>query len=109
MGPRVRLNDEEAARLPALLQFTPAHVERFARCTGVVERVLWLLDAYAGADRRPLSPNLIALLASECGASLAPESVAAALREAAVAGWVSEAAEGWSLAAAGRDRLAASP
>ncbi len=87
MPPRVQLSDDEAARLPGLLRHVPDSPHKFADCTSALERVRWVIAAYANADTdakgRPLTPNLIALLVFEQGVNLSVATVERALSESA--------------------------
>jgi hypothetical protein len=88
MPPRVQLTDDEAARLPALLQANPDTPISFPRNGSNIERVLWVLAAYA-ADNA-LSVNLITWLIFDEGPNIAPETTRIAVGETIEAGWVIE-------------------
>ena len=103
MPPRVQLTGDEAARLPALLQANPATQAPFPRDGSNVERVLWVLAAYATDEA--LSANLVTWLVFDEGPNLALDTISAALHEAIEAGWITQGAD-FQLTSAGATQTA---
>lgn len=84
MPPRVRLSEEESARLPALLAMVRERGEEFPREGSGEAQVAWLWRTY-GAEQ-PLSVGLLTLLLFEHGAHRSAETVARELASARSAG-----------------------
>ena len=103
MPPRLQLTGDEAARLPALLEASPTTPAPFPRDGSNVERVLWVLAAYAADDA--LSANLVTWLVFDEGPNLALETISLALDEAIEAGWVTQR-DGFQLTSTGATQTA---
>ncbi len=94
MPPRAQLTADEAARLPALLRASPTTRAPFPRQGSNVQRVLWVLAAYAADDA--LSANLVTWLVFDEGPNVERETINVALEQAIEAGWVAQR-EGFQL------------
>lgn len=103
MPPRVQLTADEAARLPTLLQASPATPAPFPHDGSNVERVLWVLAAYAADEA--LSANLVTWLVFDEGPNLALGTISVALDEAIEAGWITQG-DGFQLTSAGATQTA---
>ena len=93
--PQLRLNEEDAARLPGLLAAGPGNRKAFSTCDDNRARVEWALRTYTAVDGRPLSVELVALLVFEAGLTLSPAAVVVALAAAEEAGMARAVAGGW--------------
>lgn len=86
--PRVRLSEEDRARLPALLAAVAGRAGEFPGEAASEAQVAWLWRAY-GEDE-PLSVGLLTLLLFEHGAHRSAETVAGELEAARRAGLLSD-------------------
>jgi hypothetical protein len=74
MPPRIRLNADEALRLPALLDLVDALRCQFPKDADAATQVCWVQDRYSSDS--PLTLNLITLLLFEHGVHRSVDQVA---------------------------------
>ena len=88
MPPRVRLTEDEASRLPALLAATREQDAHFPREASAEAQVAWVAETYRANDQ-PLTVSLLTLLLFEHGVHRSAETVGRQLAGARAAGLIS--------------------
>ena len=88
MPPRVRLTDDEASRLPALLVATREQAAHFPSEASAEAQVAWVARTHR-ANNEPLTVSLLTLLLFEHGVHRSAETVGRQVEAARSAGLLS--------------------